>query len=907
VGQLFAVPALSSGGSAENRQLRDLVQDVQVGGIIFFQGTPLDQAALLNELQAAAPIPLLASQDMEWGAGMRLTGATMLPTAMALGATRDPDLAYRAGRVTAAEARAVGVRQVLAPVADVNSSTGNPVIDTRSFSDRPGLAAVMVDAFVRGLQDGGVLATAKHFPGHGATSRDSHFSMPVLQITPARLDSVDLVPFRAAIEAGVSSVMTAHVAYPRIDGGSLRPATLSRPLIQGLLRDSLRFEGLIVSDALNMAGVRSGATAGSIALTALSAGVDMLMMSTDVQAARRSIIRAVRAGTLSEADLDGHVRRILRAKASAGLHRSRFAPLQDVRSVVANATHRAVAARIARESITVLGDSSAGPVGDAPGRTLLLLAVSDRDSDARHEVFLGDLRERLPDVTIESRVVSRGNASSSLSELVRLAGRADDTIVASFVGASTWQSRPQTAAAFRRLINRTLTASRHFQLAVFGTPYIASAVPPGTPVYLAYGEGPAEQRALADAVTGRSGTPGRSPVTLSPSIDFGAGLPLEARYPRIAEPEEVDMDGAALSKIDSLMQAAIFDRAFPGAAIAVGRPGAVVHTHGYGYYTYNEARPVTNRSTFDLASLTKVIATTTAVMQLYEQGRIDLDAPVALYLHAFGRNGKDKVTIRQLLTHTGGLIPFRPFYSMGIRSRGRVLQAIYNEELVYEPGTEYRYSDFGPILLAEVVSRISGLGFATYATRNIFEPLGMWHTGYRPVGRGAEPEVVPTENDDYFRFRVLQGEVHDENAWIMGGVAGHAGLFSTVVDLSRFANMLIREGRVGNRQFLKAETIELFTTPADTSHQHTRALGWDTKSPEGYSSAGHFFGPRSYGHTGFTGTSIWFDPDEQLYVILLSNRVYPSRDNRGHIPVRPALADLVHETILEPALSRVAD
>ncbi len=910
IGQLFSVPAsgdLSAADSPENRRVLNLVRDAQVGGVIFFAGNPMDQAAMVNELQAAAPLPLLVSQDMEQGAGMRLRGATRLPNAMALGATRNPDLAYQAGQVTAAEARALGVRQVLAPVADVNANAGNPVIDIRSFSDRAGLAAVMVDAFVRGLQDGGVLATAKHFPGHGATSRDSHFSMPVLRLSPARLDTVDLVPFRAAIEAGAASIMTAHVAYPLADGDQLRPATLSPTLVRGLLRDSLRFDGLIVSDALNMAGVRTGATAGSIAVDALKAGVDVLMMSTDVHAATRAILRAVEQGELTEADIDRHVRRILLAKASAGLHESRFAPLDQVRSVVSRGSHQAIAARIAREAVTVLGDSSITALEDRPGRTVFVLALSDQSEPDRDPLFVTFLRQRLPDATVEVRVVTATELAEQMVQVTLDARNADETVIATYIRASTWKSRRQSSATFRRAMDRIAAVTDRVHLAVFGTPYVATSAPAGAAIYLAYGDGPAEQRAMADAITGQASIGGRAPISLFPRFEFGSGLDRHSRYPRVAEPEEVEMDSAALSRIDSLMQEAILARAFPGAAIAVGRPDVVVHRGGYGYYTYDEGRPVTDQSTFDLASLTKVIATTTAVMQLFEAGKLELDAPVSSYLPNFGRNGKEKITVRQLLTHTSGLIPFRPFYNMGLRSRGRVLSAIYNENLVYEPGTEYRYSDFGPILLAEIVSRISGLGFATYARREIFEPLGMWHTGFRPVGRGAQTEVVPTESDDYFRYRILQGEVHDENAWIMGGVAGHAGLFSTVTDLSRFANMLVNRGRVGDQPFLKPETIALFTTAVDTTRTHTRALGWDTKSPEGYSSAGHFFGPRSFGHTGFTGTSIWFDPDAELFVVLLSNRVFPTRDNRGHVPVRPALADLVHETMQDHTHSHLAD
>ena len=363
------------------------------------------------------------------------------------------------------------------------------------------------------------------------------------------------------------------------------------------------------------------------------------------------------------------------------------------------------------------------------------------------------------------------------------------------------------------------------------------------------------------------------------------------------EPAGPTINESALMRLDDLLLSAIQDRAFPGAVIALGRDSLLVKMDGYGTYTYRSRRRMRPSSPFDLASLTKVIATTTASMLLYEQGLLDLEAPVARYLEGFDRADKQNITIRQLLTHSSGLAPFRTFYADSILTRQAVIDSIYTSPLVAVPGKTYRYSDFGMIMMALVIERITGEEFAAWCKSNIFEPLGMADTGFKQTGV-PDPDVVPTELDDYFRHRLIQGEVHDENAWILGGAAGHAGLFSTARDLSRFASMMVRNGRYDRGQFLKPATIGLFTTVVDTSFS-TRALGWDTRSPfPEPSSAGDYFGPRSYGHTGFTGTSMWIDPDHRIFVILLTNRVYPTRESFAYLPVRRQVADITYEALI---------
>lgn len=898
VAQMFAV---HTGGRLINQdpevwpRVMDHVSRLGVGGVIFFQGAPEEQAALVNQLQREAPIPLLISQDMEWGAGMRLDRASRYPVAMAIAATGDPSLAYDAGFGTALEARAVGVHQIFAPVADVNVNPKNPVISTRAFSDRAGVTAEYVAAFVRGAQDGGVLATVKHFPGHGGTSSDSHETLPVVWSSRARLDSLDLVPFRSALQAGVAGVMTAHVAFPGLGDPADLPATLSRRIVSGMLRDSLGFEGLIVTDALNMEGIAQTGTAAEIAVGAVEAGVDMLLMSTHVDLAHAAIVAAVQSGRIPEKRIAASVLRILRAKASVGLHHRPVVDLDELDDELRSGPQRALESIIAQRSLTLVAGSI---VPERRGGRVLVVALSERDEEDDLP-FLLRLRRDLPGVTLDLVTVDARSASRNREALIRRARGYSSIITLSFLAASTWEQRAGAAAEYRRLLAGINASGRPQTLIVFGTPYLAAALDPmPRGILLAWDRSEAMQVAAAQAIAGRLAVTGRLPITVSETLPFGFGLDQAATGIREAVPEALGLDTATLELTDSLMEAAIHNRAFPGAAVVVGRGDAVAFARGYGRFTYDSGSSISTSSPYDLASLTKVIATTTALMLLVDQGKITLDDPVARYVPEFGRKGKNAVTIRHLLTHSGGLIPFRAFHRQGVTTRRAVLEAIFDEELQYVPGSESRYSDFGPIMLALLIERVTGQPFDQFVLESIFEPLGMGSTGYRLTGR-PDPAVVPTEIDGTFRRRLLQGEVHDETAWILGGTAGHAGLFSTADDLARFAAMMVQGGLVDGRVFIRPETVRLFTTRSDTTGPSTRALGWDTRAlpgdgPVAPSSAGTLFGPRSFGHTGFTGTSLWIDPDTGLFVILLSNRVYPTRNNTRHGPVRSALADLAH-------------
>jgi beta-glucosidase-like glycosyl hydrolase/CubicO group peptidase (beta-lactamase class C family) len=902
IAQLFSARAMGFFKSLDDPDFRDLValvDDFKIGGLIFFQGDPLAQAAIINDLQERADVPLLISQDMEGGAGMRIDNTTNFPRTMAVGASRNADYAYAVGYVTAQEARALGTQHVYAPVADVNNNPANPIINVRAFGEDPQLVAEMATAHAQGLQAGGTIATAKHFPGHGDTATDSHYDLPVITHDRERLDAVELVPFREAIAGGLQSVMVAHIAFPELEADSTVPATLSRPVVTGLLREDLGFDGLIVTDGLDMAGVTKYFPPGDAAVRALEAGVDVLLLSSDPYAARAAIIEAIANGRLTQERIDESARRVLEAKARVGLHRERMVDLGEARSLVGTQANLSLSESIARDGLTLLrNEGDLLPLTGAPKR-VLSVALSDSRSGSAGGVFHRALRDHGTFASLETHVLDARSDQNEYRLALTRAADADVVLVPTYLPVRSWSNTIGLSEAHKAFLNELIDQGTPVVLIAFGNPYMSMGVSEPAAFLVAYGGTESLQVATAKALAGQSRIGGKLPITIPGQYAYGEGLDVEQHALRMGEAEEVGMDGRVLARIDTLLSGAVHREAFPGAALAVGRAGVLVKLRGYGYHTYAAETPITPQSTYDLASLTKVVATTTAAMQLYEAGRLDLDAPVADFLPRFAQSGKSAVTVRNLLAHDSGMRPFRRFYAEDITTRQGVIDAILAEPLIFETGSETRYSDFNMIALQLVIEEITGEDLASYAEANIFEPLGMTQTGFLGTGT-PDPEVVPTEDDTYFRNRLMQGEVHDETAWLLGGTAGHAGLFSTAYDLAKYAHMITSGGRVYGEQFLQPETIRLFTTRIDPEGS-TRALGWDTKSLEGYSSAGQRFGPRSFGHTGFTGTSMWIDPEQDLFVILLTNRVYPTRDNRGHIPIRPAVADLAYEAIVGEA------
>jgi beta-glucosidase-like glycosyl hydrolase/CubicO group peptidase (beta-lactamase class C family) len=916
------------------RETERYIVEAGVGGFLVGPGSPADLALKLNELQNRSPVPLLFAAELDWSAPTHVDGragqsiapeygGTVFPVSMGIAATGDPSLAELAGRIAAAEARAVGLHWLLAPAVDINTAPDNPFVNVRSYGNDPVLVGMYAAAFVRGATAGGVLTTAKHFPGHGDTRIDSHVGLPVVNVDVATLEQRELRPFRSAIQANVPAIMLGHIAVPALTGGMLVPASLAPQIGTELLRRRLQFDGLVITDALTMGALRevAGYSPGELAVRAVQAGADIVLAPPEPLLAHRALVSAVRSGRIHYTRIDSSVVRILRAKARLGLHRDRSVALDSVSLIVGAPEHEIVAADIAARSLTLARDSGGYlPLDPRRIKKLNVIAFSE-PSDTRAGLVLADELRRLYGRGVDFVRLDNDMVPAAFDSAIARAASTDATILATFLTPLPGHGKLIVPERARRLAGALRGAAQRMVVVSFGDPYGPSTLPGASSLLLAWQpRGQAAQRATARALAGRIPLPGRLPVDL-PRSTVGSGIErgrvtFELGF---ARPQDVGMDSVLLARVDSIIRDGITAGAAPGAALAIGRYGKLVRLSGYGTL---DRRPrfaaVTDSTIYDLASLTKVVGTTTAAMMLVDDGLLSLDDPVMKHLPEWGdAPARRRVTVRNLLLHNAGLPAYVPLWRE-LRGREQYRRRITSMSLEYEPGTRTLYSDFGPILVGFIIEQITGRTLDVFLRERLFEPLGMRETGFNPLewpdgtlfldtdAQGDMPDprrarIAATEIDTVFRKRHIRAEVHDENAFALGGVAGHAGLFSSARDLALFAQLMLDGGFAGGRRLVDPATIELFTRRHDASH--SRALGWDTPDGPG-SAAGSFFSPRSFGHTGFTGTSLWIDPEDDLFVILLMNRVNPTRENQRHVHLRSVVADAVQMAITDRPIPR---
>jgi beta-N-acetylhexosaminidase len=895
VGQMIGVRAFgiyTNPRSAEYRTLIDEVENLKIGHITIFESDVYAAPKILNDLQRRAKIPLLVAADLERGLAFRIRrGVVPIPYAMAIGATRSEEAAYFTGLVTGREARAIGIHWAFAPVADVNNNPDNPVINIRSYGEDADLVGRLSSAYVRGAREGAILSTAKHFPGHGDTATDSHLALPVISAARDRLDRVELAPFQTMFKAGVDAVMVAHIAVPSVDATG-DPASLSHALTTGLIRDHMKYEGLIVTDALEMSGL-DVSWSGEAAVRAVIAGCDLVLLPKDTRIAIREILRAVREGRITEAQVDASVLRLLKTKESLGLDRNRLVDEAEIARNVGRPEDIEQANRITRASMTLVkNEGNVIPLAvEKPLRLLHLVMSSDARNDQISGIPEAELARRYVKTT--SRYVGPDLTPQLADEIVAQAksGSFSHVLVSAFVRVTSSKGTANMDRTHAGLLTRLSSGGPPLIVLAFGSPYLLRQAPE-IPIYLAaYGGVDSAQRAAIGAVFGEFDIGGALPVTLPDLYPFGAGLKIPHR-PMTLTPQAPETQGfkaGTFADVDATVERFIEKKAFPGAVVAVGREGALVHMKAYGKRTYEpDALPMTVDTMFDLASLTKVVATTTMAMMMVDEGRLDLDRPVREYFRGFTGGAKDRITVRHLLNHSSGIDWWAPLYKEA-HSMPEYLNRIVPMELKYEPGTKSVYTDLGVMMLGDILERVSGTDLNTFVKKRLFEPMKMLDTGFKPTD-ALKPRIAPTEFDKDWRKRLVSGEVHDENAAGVGGVAPHAGLFGTAPDLARFATMLLNRGVFENRRYISPSTLTLFSKRAGVPDS-SRALGWDTPSEN--SSAGTLMSKQAFGHTGFTGTSMWMDPETGVFVIVLTNRVHPTRDNNQIREARPQIADAV--------------
>lgn len=872
--------------------LERLVKERNIGGFVFFAGDVYEYAVQANKLQSLSKVPLLIAADFEFGAAMRVRRATLFPRAMLVGATRNPRYAYEIGRVTAREAKALGVHQVYAPVVDVNNNPRNPVINTRAFGDNPQLVSEMSIAFIRGLQEEGVIATAKHFPGHGDTEIDSHLDLPVLPFTRERLDSLELVGFRRAIEAGVKSIMIAHVDVPRVDSLRGIPATLSFPITTALLQDQLGFGGLVVTDAMEMRGVTKAFSTAEATVRAVAAGADLILIPPDVDAAIDAVVKAVERKEISVERITRSVRKILAAKKFVGLDRKKVIDINAISEIVGSRQHRLLAKQIARDGITIVrNDSALLPLEKNSLKKIVSIAVGDTEDPGTGSYFRFLVRQR--GVRVEDyRVDQRSNKVEYDSVLAR-AATADILLLHLYLRTRSGQMTGFLLPPQVEFLTNLGSLRKPTVVVSLGNPYILDALPSAQAYVVGFSDADVVVEAAVEVLFGESSSKGKMPISLPGYFAYGDGLELPKVALRFDEPEFAGFNPARLKTVDTIMKEAIADSAFPSAVLLAAHNGVVGYHRAFGTYDYDPyARRVDVNTIYDLASVTKVVATTTALMRLTEEGKLNLTDRVARYIPQFAQNGKDSVTIYNLMVHNSGLPAWRKFYEF-CSTPQCVLDSVYASPLVYRTGDTTIYSDLGLITVGKIIETVAGTTLNRYVDSVFFRPLGMTSTMFNPPA-WLQPRIAPTEVDTHWQKtnRAVRGRVHDENAAVLGGVSGHAGLFSTASDIAVMLQMLLQGGTYSGRRYLKEETIRTFTT----RQQGSRAIGWDTKVSE-RSFSGRHTSTKTFLHTGFTGTSVMVDPEKNLIIVFLTNRVHPTRANTKIVEVRPRVHDALIEAL----------
>lgn len=930
IGQLFMMPAYAKLGDQPDPALRKLVQKYHIGGIIMMQGHPEEQLRHLATYQSDAKIPLMIGQDAEWGLSMRLKGTLPYPKNMTLGAIRNDSLLYDMGKLMATQLRRAGVHINFAPVFDVNNNEANPVINRRSFGDNKYAVARKGVLLSHGLQAGGVMACAKHFPGHGDTGTDSHYDMPVLPFEKARLDTLELYPFSKAIEEGIGAVMVAHLNIPALDSTPSLPATLSPKIINGILRDSMEHEGLIFTDALNMEGISKYYGPGEANVQALLAGNDILLFPQDVEVSVMMIKSAVRGGKIKEEDLNAKVRRVLNSKYQLGLDTLKLpvpdSALTDINSLDMNIFRK----RLYESAITLVkNNDKIVPLKDLHTKEIAYVQIGGK----KERAFYKRLNKY---VSVEPIYLDKSLDRSVQGKTLKALGEPQTVIVGLFDLNHNPRRRYGIQQQTLFFLKALKEAGHKVVLNVFGSPYTLKHFGNTDAILLAYEEDVLAQEAAATALFGGNPIKGKLPVSVSEEYQEGMGTVVDSttRF-GFAYPEELGMSSQKLAEIDSISNYYIEEGAMPGCALMVLRGNKIIYDKGFGRtYSEPEAKEVNPfESIYDLASVTKIAATTISIMQLVDQGWIDLEAPLKHYIpDAIGTN-KEDITIRRLLQHNAGLPAWVPFYRNTFKEDNiyaelepkfcsyvptsthtrRIAPSFYIHPMAEDSLWEFiwnldvvktnrvRYSDVGMILLGRVVEEVSNMSLDKYTHRLFFKPLGMDHTFFNPHEKNMGSYCPPTQIDTLWRKALIQGYVHDETAAILQGVSGHAGLFANTYDLAKLMLMLKNGGIYGGNSYLSDSIINVFTRKQLSNNR--KGLGWDKPEiREGrFNPASEYCSNETFGHTGFTGTSVWVDPGFDLIYIFLSNRTFPFGNNKllQRENVRVRIMDKIYESMFE--------
>ncbi len=916
IGQLFMVSATSA--KDDLLAVDDLIKTYHVGGIIFFKGSPLKQIVQTNYYQSVTKIPLFIAIDGEWGLSMRLENTPIFTKQMQLGAIRNDSLVYEMGKEIGRECRRMGININFAPDVDINNNPLNPIIGDRSFGEERDRVAKYGAAYMRGMQEAHVIASAKHFPGHGDVAVDSHKDLPVLCKTMEQMDSLELYPFRYLSDRGVMSIMVAHINIPCLDSTPNIPATLSPIVVTDLLRKRLKFDGLIFTDALNMKGVTKYFKDGEAEWLALRAGADVLLCVDSVAIAYQRIKSALDSNLISEQEIDAHVLRILKGKYWSGL--KNISPIDTVCIIedLNSPQAKILVQNMADASVCIVSNQQQLlPLTKKAGLKIASLVIGDK----KENFFQVQLKHYSKmDVYATDKNFTKSEVNFWMKKLALY-----DLVIVSIHGTSRYFTKQYGITESESKFVNALCKKKKTILVNFANAYSLANFNDAKNVVAAFEETENNMLTAAQIIFGLKPSLGSLPVNVNKNYVLHQTVNTTAMQGmKYTVPEAVQLDSKILNTIDTIALWAIKEKAFPGCQILVAKDGMICYEKSFGSFTYLvDSERVRNDNLFDLASVTKVAATNLAIMKLYEEKKIDLNQKLSYYLPELKATNKNAITVRQVLLHEAGLKAWIPFYVEALKDTGAFkkvqdkkysvkvsdsmyLRANYMEVIwktIYKspvaPPGKYVYSDLDFILLKKLVEKLTGQDFEKYLNKTFYQPLGLTTTGFNPLRFYTKEDIVPTQNDTLFRKQLIQGYVHDPGAALFGGVAGHAGLFSNAYDLSIIFQMLLNQGSYNGVKYFRPETVDLFTSYQSVTSR--RGLGFDKQKRKPTDADVMYNGASTatFGHTGFTGISVWADPKYNLVFVFLSNRVCPDQENDKilKLSVRSKIQQAIYEAM----------
>ncbi|MEO6455099.1 MAG: glycoside hydrolase family 3 N-terminal domain-containing protein [Ginsengibacter sp.] len=883
-------------------KVADAIQKYNIGGVVLFQGGPIRQANFINHFQGIAKTPLMVCIDAEWGLGMRFDSIVPLNHQLMLGALPNASIVYQYGKIVGEQCKRAGIQVNYAPVVDINNNPNNPVINDRSFGEDKYKVALFGIQYMKGLQDAGVLACAKHFPGHGDVAVDSHYDLPIINKTKAQLDSLELYPFREMFKAGVGSVMVAHLYIPVIDSTPNRATSVSKNNVTGLLRNELGYQGLTFTDALDMKGVAKFFPGGEIAVESLIAGNDILCLPGDVGESITKINEAISNGRLSWNDIYAKCKKLLAIKYMYGLSKTRPVDTAHLAEDI-NSKVNGIKKLVAENAITLLNNKDEifypliSPSKNDSGKSIAYVGIGISADNA----FAKRMRT---DYNADIFYFDYKQDSAGVFSITELIKKRYKSVV---IGIHRYARFPANNFGISKnainLVHKLQQQTKAI-IFVFGNPYAIKNFCTAPNLVACYEDDDIIQNTAVDFLKGNMSALGKLPVTVCDDYRYGSGIVVNINSLPVANPLHTSFNYSKFSVIDSIANDAIVNEATPGCVVLVAKDGKIAYQKAFGKYDYDKPDSVTLASIYDMASVTKICATTIAVMKLYDEGKIKLNKTLGYYLPWVRGSNKQNLSIENILLHQAGLTGWIPFYKETLDTFQAPLKTIYSSQLkdsfktrvadnlflrndwgdtMYKrilqspagPSDKYVYSDNDFIFMGKIVEKISKKSLDEYVRQQFYDPMGLTFTGFKPREKFPLDEIAPTEKEKYFRLQQVHGDVHDPGAAMFGGVAGHAGLFSNVNDLAVIMQMLLNGGKYNGHTYLKEETINLFTSY--NSSISRRGFGFDKPEkdnalrPEPYPAKA--VSPLTFGHTGFTGTCVWADPEYNLIFIFLSNRV----------------------------------